>query len=245
MGKPGAAVAGGASTIPFGNSTLAQNTTPGAPTDTDTDNNLGLDLDLDIGLDTPSAPVALQMPARVDAQMSSLDDLAQTEALTSAPSEVSDLASRPMDFDLDFPSEPVPLSSPAPTAKPVVASAEQSTFDDSEVLPAFDFDEPSSPSVQSSNGQDHGTSTAHPPTAELLSFDLSDIELELSEPEPDTGEEPNRLSAENPLETKLSLAEEFRAIGDLEGARSLAEEVLAEASGTLRTKAGTFLADLA
>ena len=35
----------------------------------------------------------------------------------------------------------------------------------------------------------------------------------------------------NPLETKLSLAEEFRAIGDLEGARSLAEEVLAEASG--------------
>jgi pilus assembly protein FimV len=67
----------------------------------------------------------------------------------------------------------------------------------------------------------------------------------LSEPEPATGEEPNRLSAENPLETKLSLAEEFRAIGDLEGARSLAEEVWSEASGTLRTKAGTFLAGLA
>jgi len=243
--KPGAVVAGSANTIPFGNSTLSQHTTPGAPIGADADADLGLDLDLDIGLDEPSAPAELQMPARVEAQMSSLDDLAQTEALTSAPGEVSDLASRPMDFDLDFPSEPVPLSSPAPTAKPVVASAEQSTFDDSEVLPAFDFDEPSSPSVQSSNGQDHGTSTAHPPTAELLSFDLSDIELELSEPEPDTGEEPNRLSAENPLETKLSLAEEFRAIGDLEGARSLAEEVLAEASGTLRTKAGTFLADLA
>ncbi|MFW5331540.1 FimV/HubP family polar landmark protein [Hydrogenophaga sp. ZJX-1] len=243
--KPGAVVTGSANTIPFGNSTLSQHTTPGAPIGAEADADLGLDLDLDIGLDEPSAPAALQMPAPVEAQMSSLDDLAQTEALTSAPGEVSDMASRPMDFDLDFPSEPVPLSSSAPTAKTVDGSAEQPTFDDSEVLPAFDFDEPSSPSVQSSNGQDHGTSTANPPTAELLSFDLSDIELELSEPEPAKGDEPSRLSAENPLETKLSLAEEFRAIGDLEGARSLAEEVLAEASGTLRTKAGTFLADLA
>ena len=243
--KPGAVVAGSANTIPFGNSTLSQHTTPGAPIGAEADADLGLDLDLDIGLDDPSAPAALQMPAPEEAQMSSLDDLAQTEALTSAPGEVSDMASRPMDFDLDFPSEPVPLSSSAPTAKPVDGSAKQPTFDDSEVLPVFDFDEPSSPSVQSSNGQDHGTSTANPPTAELLSFDLSDIELELSEPEPAKGDEPSRLSAENPLETKLSLAEEFRAIGDLEGARSLAEEVLAEASGTLRTKAGTFLADLA
>jgi pilus assembly protein FimV len=237
-GKPGAAVAGGASTIPFGNSTLAQNTTPGAPTDADTDNNL--DLDLDIGLDTPSAPAALQMPARVDAQMSGLDDLDQTDALTSAPGEVNDLASRPMDFDLEFPSEPVPLSSPAPTATPAVVATEQPAFDASEVLPAFDFDEPSTPAVQGSKGQERAA-----PSAELLSFDLSDIELDLSDPEQAASAETARLSAENPLETKLSLAEEFRAIGDLEGARSLAEEVLAEASGTLRNKAGTFLADLA
>jgi pilus assembly protein FimV len=53
------------------------------------------------------------------------------------------------------------------------------------------------------------------------------------------------LTSENPLETKLSLAEEFRAIGDLEGARSLAEEVLAEASGALKSKASAFLNDLA
>jgi len=243
MAKPGAAVAGGASTVPFGSSTLAQHTTPGGPTDADTD--LGLDLDLDMALDEPSAPAALQTPARVEAQMSSLDDLEQTDALTSVPGNVTDLASRPMDFDLDFPSEPVPLSSPASTTTPVVVAAEQPTFDDSEVLPAFDFDEPSLPSVQGSNGQEHATPAANPPSAELLSFDLSDIELELSEPEPVAVEEANGLSAENPLETKLSLAEEFRAIGDLEGARSLAEEVLAEASGTLKTKAGTFLADLA
>jgi pilus assembly protein FimV len=238
--KPGAVVAGSANTIPFGSSTLSPHTTPGAPSGDDTD--LGLDLDLDIGLDEPSAPAPLQMPARVEAQMSSLDDLEQTEALTSAPGDATDLASRPMDFDLDFPSEPVPLSSPA---APVVAAAVQPTFDDSEVLPAFGFDEPSTPSVHSSNGQEHAAPAANPPAAELLSFDLSDIELELSDAGPAAGEEAEGLHAENPLETKLSLAEEFRAIGDLEGARSLAEEVLAEASGTLRTKAGTFLADLA
>ena len=39
--------------------------------------------------------------------------------------------------------------------------------------------------------------------------------------------------------------EEFRAIGDIEGARSLAEEVMNESSGTLQSKARTFLADLA
>lgn len=76
-----------------------------------------------------------------------------------------------------------------------------------------------------------------------MSFDLSDVNLDLDTPASfEAGSE--GLTEENPLETKLSLAQEFRAIGDLEGARSLAEEVLAEASGTLKTKASTFLSDL-
>jgi pilus assembly protein FimV len=76
-----------------------------------------------------------------------------------------------------------------------------------------------------------------------MSFDLSDAELDLEAPASSEAAG-DGLTEENPLDTKLSLAEEFRAIGDLEGARSLAEEVLAEASGTLKTKASTFLADL-
>ena len=40
----------------------------------------------------------------------------------------------------------------------------------------------------------------------------------------------------DPLATKLALAEEFNAIGDAEGARGLAEEVLAEASGDLEDR---------
>ena len=49
----------------------------------------------------------------------------------------------------------------------------------------------------------------------------------------------------DPLETKLSLAEEFQAIGDTEGARSLAEEVRDEASGELKARAEAFLSSLA
>ena len=41
----------------------------------------------------------------------------------------------------------------------------------------------------------------------------------------------------SPLARKLDLAEEFRQIGDLEGARDLLEEVVAKGEGALRTKA--------
>jgi pilus assembly protein FimV len=45
----------------------------------------------------------------------------------------------------------------------------------------------------------------------------------------------------DPLARKLELAEEFRQIGDLEGARDLLEEVVAKAGGTLRAKAQAML----
>jgi pilus assembly protein FimV len=48
----------------------------------------------------------------------------------------------------------------------------------------------------------------------------------------------------DPLATKLALAHEFNAIGDPDGARSLAQEVLAEASGDLKNKAQRFLAEI-
>ena len=45
----------------------------------------------------------------------------------------------------------------------------------------------------------------------------------------------------DPLARKLELAEEFRQIGDTEGARDLLHEVIAKASGTLKSKAQTML----
>lgn len=49
---------------------------------------------------------------------------------------------------------------------------------------------------------------------------------------------------EDPLATKLALAEEFVSIGDDDGARALIEEVIAEASGELKTRAQRALSSL-
>jgi pilus assembly protein FimV len=49
----------------------------------------------------------------------------------------------------------------------------------------------------------------------------------------------------DPLARKLELAEEFRQIGDMEGARDLLEEVVAKAGGALKTKAQSMLDSLA
>ncbi|HJV63632.1 MAG TPA: FimV/HubP family polar landmark protein, partial [Albitalea sp.] len=49
----------------------------------------------------------------------------------------------------------------------------------------------------------------------------------------------------DPLERKLELAEEFRQIGDMEGARDLLQEVVAKASGSLKSKAQGMLNELA
>jgi pilus assembly protein FimV len=70
-----------------------------------------------------------------------------------------------------------------------------------------------------------------PAEAQDSSVDFSDFGLG-----PDT--QPPPLSVEgDPLARKLELAEEFRQIGDLEGARDLLEEVVAKAEGTLKSKA--------
>lgn len=82
----------------------------------------------------------------------------------------------------------------------------------------------------------------------MLEFDMNSFTLDL---EPTTqpanvqkaeqeAAEPAALK-EDPLEIKFLLAEEFRQIGDAEGARSLAGEVLGKAKGPLKVKAQAFL----
>ncbi len=100
-----------------------------------------------------------------------------------------------------------------------------------------------------------------------LEFDLGDLSLDLTAPStlstptpsaPSSSEEITTASApmgdddddgeaaahDDPLATKLALAEEFNAIGDTDGARTLIEEVVAEATGALKTRAQRLLADL-
>src|SRR5690606_8491109 len=84
-----------------------------------------------------------------------------------------------------------------------------------------------------------------------LEFDLGDLSLDLNKPAgaapvasattPARADEPQPPIPSDPLATKLALAEEFKAIGDNEGARSLIEEVMAQGSGDLKTEAQRLL----
>jgi pilus assembly protein FimV len=80
------------------------------------------------------------------------------------------------------------------------------------------------------------------PEMDMMAFEMDDRAFDLNGP--DTLGDPDGIPDGDPLETKLSLATEFLAIGDEDGARSLAEEVLEQATGSLKAKASTFLSNL-
>ena len=69
--------------------------------------------------------------------------------------------------------------------------------------------------------------------SDMLEFDLSSLSLDLDSPAGPASPE----IMDDPLVTKLALAEEFNAIGDTDGARAMIEEVIAEATGEMKAKA--------
>ena len=75
----------------------------------------------------------------------------------------------------------------------------------------------------------------------LIEFDL---DSSFVDPASAKTHENSSLDPQDPLFTKLSLAEEFNAIGDADGARALVEEVIAEASGALKVRAQQLLSQL-
>ena len=87
---------------------------------------------------------------------------------------------------------------------------------------------------------------------DLMEFDMSALSLDLGDAKPagaNSDARPARSGPitaatplEDPLATKLSLAEEFSSMGDADGARALIEEVLLEASGDVKAKAQAALA---
>jgi pilus assembly protein FimV len=132
-----------------------------------------------------------------------------------------------IDFNLDDDdgSTTVPLPRPpAPVDSPKTASPPSAGLDFD--LDSLSLDEPTVPFRPSTPKADPG-------------LDFGDFSLDgetAPKPPPEAG---------NPLARKLELAEEFRQIGDLEGARDLLEEVIAQAEGSLKTKAQGMLDKLA
>jgi len=188
---------------------------------------LDFDLDLDLDLDFPAgaassapippAPIAAGALAYPGSKAEPIPDIAIPSAF--------------LDLDLNLDDEPAPASA----AKPQHLSVE---------LPSSGFD-------LIANGLDFATEpfiapkAAIAPTAPvkhsgMLEFDLDSLSLDLG---PATKPPAGALTSpeKDPLEIKFLLAEEFRILGDSEGARSLADEVVAHAKGPLKFKAQAFL----
>ena len=163
-------------------------------------------------------------------------------SFSEAPTEVlgNDAArdSEQIDFDLDLDA----LQTAPPAAEPPR-------------LESFDFDAtptaPAAPSFQPAAAPAPAADSRSP-----LEFDLSSISLDLDAPATPDGTSAVDLETDglvdddadednaDPLARKLELAEEFRQIGDTEGARDLLQEVANKAEGTLKAKAQSMLADL-
>ncbi len=177
---------------------------------------------------------------------------APAPAPAAAIAEVAPSADLDMDFDLamDEPS-PAPVHAPAsaPEAPPTLdhlapeisLSMDGLSLSNNDPHPLPDF---------------HAAPTAPAPVAPapaheqpaavdsgMLEFDLGSLSLDLDSPSEQPTEAPDSVG-EDPLETKLALAEEFVSIGDEDGARALIEEVVAEATGEMRAKAQRALANL-
>lgn len=155
----------------------------------------------------------------------------------SMPGDIQDSAPVPSAFTSDSlsgVSVPDPFNASQPASAPAsLDSAHGIDFDLQDLPPAT-----------------LATANEAPPT-----FDLSGISLDLDAPAaPATGmgdmasaplDLPLEDDGADPLERKLELAEEFRQIGDLEGARDLLQEVVDKADGALKAKAQGMLDNLA
>lgn len=145
------------------------------------------------------------------------DAMGKTQRIAKVASEPAPLS---MDFDLSAPAAPPPAA------------------------PELDL-----------GNLDLGTTA---PAANSLDFDLGSIDLDLPKSAAaddelptignanDLGQALDALGDEegDPLLRQLELADEFRQIGDTEGAREVLQELIGKASGQLKAKAQTMLAEL-
>jgi pilus assembly protein FimV len=180
--------------------------------------------------------------------------------MASVASLAPDSASMDLDLDLGDPQAGVLSTSPSALEATQAFAPEPHLADEpvDDHSGSLDFVVPES--LESFESPDRPATAS--PAAEPEPFDLSDISLDLDLP-PDSSH--GALGAANlagagleradlpslddagsddPLMRKLELAEEFRQIGDADGARDLLQEVVAKADGALKSRAQNMLADL-
>jgi pilus assembly protein FimV len=182
-------------------------------------------MDLDFDMDEPVAtppprPEPVETPPSLDLDFGAFTPDSAAAAPASRPAV---RAEEDTEFDLDFNLDDFDMpaqSAPAAASEPL-PPLDMSAF-------SLDLDEPETPESTESPAP---PSPATPPE----SFDAL-----VSEPETDLPD----VAPDDALATKLALAEEFNAIGDVDGARHLIEEVISESGGSVRERARRMLADL-
>ena len=244
--QPGGAPTGdGSSMMPIaatGSSTFGNSTIP-QPVRADVGESVSgvdLDLDLDFSLDDEPTPApAVTELSRNDFSQAAVE---QTIKMPAAPGADTHA---PMDMDFDMPIEE-PFAASAPEPQPMYEAPSALP----EISLSMDLDEPAMdhhPMPEFNATAPAPVSTATPVAdakdSGMLEFDLGSLSLDLDGP---ASEQPTASDdlTEDPLETKLALADEFVSIGDEDGARALIEEVVAEATGEMRAKAQRALANL-
>jgi pilus assembly protein FimV len=220
-------LAAAASTVPQSAHPEFSNSTP------------AVDLDLDLDFSASEPGVLTTGPGALTPNSPQSFESEPTVAVQSfSNSQPAPLA---MDFNIETmsarpsaPTEPAPLTVDVPVAEPPVPSLPELT--ETQPMPVMTGQAP---------GSDSG----------LIEFDLGSLSLDLGDNSapnatastvlaPLSGGVESASGDAHGLVTKLALAEEFNAIGDSDGARALIEEVVAEASGELKSRAQKLLAEL-
>lgn len=217
-----------ASTSSYGASTVPHSAQP----ELAQGNGVDLDLDLDFSLDDEPASAISDVTGGTMSAAPAPVSLGEQTLKMDAPSS-SGLDA--LDFDM---SGPTPIEA-TPELPEVSLPMDGLSLD----MPTG----PSTPEFSATNTMPVEPSKLSDPLQDsgMLEFDMGSLSLDL---EPSTASDALTAapdtSGEDPLETKLALAEEFVSIGDDDGARALIEEVVAEATGDMRVKAQRALANL-
>jgi pilus assembly protein FimV len=200
----------------------------------------------------PIAPPVVEAPPPAFVpSVAPLDfDLDLTKPPTPTPAPVS--ASLPPVASDPFPStvREVPrsqaASAPAPDA-PLSAIAALHLENDFDTAPGALEAIPRTPSPEDEMTQPATLRAGLPGDSGFIEFDMSSLSGLSDRNASDTERarlEPLEESSESPHAIKLSLARELKALGDVEGARSLIEEVAAESSGDVKAEAKQLLGQL-
>jgi pilus assembly protein FimV len=198
-----------------------------------------LDLDLDFSLD--------------EHPVSAIRDASASSTRPAARAQVEEHGTAALDLDFGLENPPAaPFEAPEATVKiqPVKFSLPEPDTARSDLADTVADHEAFKQQASASFGATTPVTLAVPEPkpvatsdAGMMEFDLGSLSLDLGDlTSADGNAAPD--APEDPLATKLALADEFRDIGDDDGARALIKEVISEATGDMKIKAQRALSQL-